>query len=203
MSVSKFSCIALLGLGLTACSSLPSMDGVFIDQKEEYKKAHELPVLEVPPELSAGSVRDEYDGSARGTLPIPSVNAVVQTAPLGDEQPAVELMKGGVNTYLLVRDSLRNTWRKTISALEELDYDIEDKNRQRGKVYLNIASEGKSGNMLSSLSFWEKADITVYVLALDHQENGVSIRVLSEEKGRIDNKVSKRILSDLIGQLEP
>ncbi len=209
--VIKLSCISLLGLGLTACSMLPSMDGVFIDQKEEYKKAYELPELEMPTELTAGSVKDEYDGGSQKSTPkrnvavntevsavtIPNKDAVVKTTPLADEQPYTELVKKGVNIYLLVRDSMRNTWRKTINTLEKLSYDIEDKNRQQGKIYLNIAQSSESTSLLSVLSFWSKVKTTVYVVALDHKENDVNIRVLSEEKGRVDDDVTRDILSDL------
>ncbi|OUR88516.1 hypothetical protein A9Q85_03080, partial [Cycloclasticus sp. 44_32_T64] len=85
----------------------------------------------------------------------------------------------------------------------EQGYDIEDKNRQTGQVYLNIAEDDSSSSMLSSLSFWKKADTSVYVLVLQAVENGVEVRVLDEEKNRIDNKVSKEILADLFAQLAP
>jgi len=194
---------------------LPSGDGIFIDQKEEYKKAHELPPLEIPPTLLADGARDEYDGGIKkapavrsvavveSTVPAASTkNAVVKVTPLADEQPVAELKKSGVNSSLLVRDSLRNTWRKTIGVLEDLGYVIEDKNRQRGKIYLNVpVATGKSNSMLSSLSFWGEVETVVYVVALEHQQNGVKVRVLSEEKGRVDDNVTRDILSDLSGNL--
>jgi len=195
--------LLMLGSVLTACGMMPAVDDVFVDQKEDYKRAHELPSLEIPPGLSGGVIKDEYDGGTKNTVSAPTATAVVETTPLSDNQPEAELIASGVDSHLLVRDSLRNTWRKTIGVLEEQGYDIEDKNRQTGQVYLNIAEDDSSSSMLSSLSFWKKADTSVYVLVLQPVENGVEVRVLDEEKNRIDNKVSKEILADLLAQLAP
>jgi len=195
--------LLMLGSVLTACGMMPAVDDVFVDQKEDYKRAHELPSLEIPPGLSGGVIKDEYDGGTKSTVSAPTATAVVETTPLSDNQPEAELIANDVDSHLLVRDSLRNTWRKTIGVLEEQGYDIEDKNRQTGQVYLNIAEDDSSSSMLSSLSFWKKADTSVYVLVLQAVENGVEVRVLDEEKNRIDNKVSKEILADLFAQLAP
>ena len=186
---------------LTACGMMPAVDDVFVDQKEDYKRAHELPSLEIPPGLSGGVIKDEYDGGTKSTLPASTASAVVETTPLNDNQPKAELMGSGVDSHLLVRDSLRNAWRKTIGVLEEQGYDIDDKNRQTGQIYLNIAEGDSSNSMLSSLSFWKKVDTDVYVLALKSVENGVQVSVLDEEKNRVDNNVSTEILADLLTQL--
>jgi len=191
--------ITLVGL-LSACGLMPSVDGVFIDQRDEYKKAHELPSLEVPPGLSEGTIKDEYDGGVKKRPDVSTKIVATETTPLSDPQPSAELIEDGVDNHLLVRDSLRNVWRKTISALDKKDYDIEDKNRQSNQVYLNIAKEDGSSSMLSSLSFWKKADTEVYVLELSSDAMGVKIRVLDEEKNRIDNTVSQTLLTDLLAQ---
>jgi len=199
----KLILIAMLACVLSACGMMPSVDGVFVDQREDYKNAHELPSLEVPPGLSGGAIQDEYDGGTKDTVIMSTNSKVAQTAPLNDLQPRTELIKNAVDSYLLVRDSLRNTWRKTISALEEKNYDIEDKNRQTSLVYLNIAKDSNSSSMLSSLSFWKKADTDVYILELKRAEDGVEVRVLDEEKGRVDNNISQALLADLLAQLAP
>ena len=186
---------------LTACGMMPAVDDVFVDQKEDYKRAHELPSLEIPPGLSGGVIKDEYDGGTKSTLPASTASAVVETTPLNDNQPKAELMGSGVDSHLLVRDSLRNAWRKTIGVLEEQGYDIDDKNRQTGQIYLNIAEGDSSNSMLSSLSFWKKVDTDVYVLVLKSVESGVQVSVLDEEKNRVDNNVSTEILADLLTQL--
>jgi len=197
--VRLMSMVMLTGL-LSACGLMPSVDGVFIDQRDEYKKAHELPSLEVPPDLSGGAIKDEYDGGVKNRPNISKEIVAAETVPLSDFQPSAELIENGVDSHLLVRDSLRNTWRKTISALDEKGYDIEDKNRQSNQVYLNIAKDDGSSSMLSSLSFWKKADTEVYVLQLSNDAMGVKIRVLDEEKNSIDNTVSQTLLTDLLAQ---
>ncbi|MBL4744645.1 MAG: outer membrane protein assembly factor BamC [Cycloclasticus sp.] len=199
--VTKLIPAAFLTFTLSACSILPSVDGVFIDQKEEYKKAHELPSLEMPPELSSGSTRDEYAGQVKRAEPVRQQETVVQTTPLSDEQLSVELMKDGNDSYLLIRDSLRNTWRKTNSALETLGYDIDDKNRQNSKFYINLAEDTGSSNMISSLTFWKKAEKTIYIVSLDHIDSGVALRVLDKNEDSVNNDVTSKLLIELMGKL--
>lgn len=191
-------CFVLLSLSLVACGSLPSVKEVFSDQKEAYKKAHELPPLEVPPGLLKGQAIDEYDGGVK--TPSVKKQANVTTQPLVDKQPFVEQLKKGVDSHLLVQDSLRNAWRKTVTALEELDYDIADKNRENSLIYLNIAT-AKQGGMLSTLSFWKKAETQVYLVAVERVETGIAVRVLNEQKDRIDDEFSRGILADLLTKL--
>lgn len=193
-------CFVLLSLGLVACGSLPSVGEVFSDQKEAYKKAHELPPLEVPPELSKGQAKDEYDGGAK--TPTAKKTTGATTQPLADQKSFVEQLKQGVDSHLLVQDSLRNAWRKTVTALEELDYDIGDKNRENSLIYLNIAI-AKQGGMLSTLSFWKKAESQVYLVSVERVETGVAVRVLNEQKDRIDDEFSRGILADLLTKLTP
>lgn len=199
----KLTSMLMLAGMLSACGMMPSVDSVFVDQREEYKKAHELPSLEVPPGLSGGTIKDEFDGGTKNRREASIDSAVVETVPLSELQPSAELVEKGVDSHLLVHESLRNAWRKTISALDEKGYDIEDKNRQSSEVYLNIAKGDDSSSMLSSLSFWKKADTDVYVLELRRVESGVEIRVLDEEKSRIDNAVSQTLLTDLLAQFAP
>lgn len=200
--VFKLTLLVILVGAVSACGLMPSVDGVFVDQRETYKKAHELPPLELPPELKAGAIQDEYDGGTKTATAYSSNNkAVVKTTPLSEDLPPVELIKQGVDSHLMVRDSLRNTWRKTISALEEKNYDIEDKNRQTGLVYLNIAKDKGSSSMLSSLAFWKSADTEVYLIELKRTDSGVTLRVLDEEETRIENEVSQTLLSDLLTHL--
>ncbi|ORU91457.1 MAG: hypothetical protein A6F72_02645 [Cycloclasticus sp. symbiont of Poecilosclerida sp. N] len=199
----KLSCVVLVPFVVAACSYAPSIDGVFIDQKEAYKKAHELPPLEMPPELSIELVKDEYDGGVGDTVAALSKDAVVQTTPLPGGFPDVEIIERTDSRYLLVHDSLRNTWRKTVSALEALNYDIEDKNRARNEVYLNITPTTKEADISWNLFFWEKAETTLHVVTLYPLENGVVVRVLDKEKNRIENAVSKEILTGLFTELTP
>ena len=195
--------LVMIASGLLACGSLPDVGGVFSDQKEAYKKAHELPPLEVPPEFSTDKIKDEYDGAAKDTVAVADKNAVVTTTPLADATPAIELIEKGVDSHLIVNDSLSNTWRKTVEALEALNYDIEDKNLASSLIYLNVVAEKKEGSMLASLSFWKKAETLVYIVGVERIESGIAVRVLDAERGHIDDAFSKRLLAELLGKLQP
>ena len=197
----KLGAVVLISLGLNACSMLPSADGVFIDEKENYKKAHQLPELEIPPELLKGQQLNEYDGGVKGAVTTVNNDSPLKTTPLSDLQTTVELIDQGLNSRLLMRDSLRNVWRKTLSALEALDYDIEDKNRETAQIYLNLAKDTGSDSMLSGLSFWKTVETSVYVIALEQQDDGVEISVLDEAQQQISDGLSDEVLSRLLAEL--
>jgi len=197
----KLGAVVLISLGLNACSMLPSADGVFIDEKENYKKAHQLPELEIPPELLKGQQLNEYDGGVKGAVTTVNNESPLKTTPLSDLQTTVELIDQGLNSRLLMRDSLRNVWRKTLSALEALDYDIEDKNRETAQIYLNLVKDTGSDSMLSGLSFWKTVETSVYVIALEQQDDGVAISVLDEAQQQISDGLSDEVLSRLLAEL--
>lgn len=195
--------LVVLTSGLIACGSLPKVGDVFSDEKDAYKRAHELPPLEVPPEFLTVKIKDEYDGAAKGTVSVADKNAVVSTTPLADATPAIERINSGVNSHLLIHDGLGNAWRKTVKAIEELAYDIEDKNRESGLIYLNIAVGKKETSMLSTLSFWKKSATQIYIVGVERIESGIAVRVMDDERNRIDDEVSKGLFADLLGKLQP
>lgn len=201
-TVLKLSCIGVVSFGLSACGSMPSMDGVFVDQKESYKRAHELPSLEMPPELTAGQTQDEYDGGVRGTVSVAKKNAVVQTPALIDEAPTTaKIVLVGNASYLLVHDGFRNTWRKTLGALEALAYDVEDKNRDDGVIYLNISDGESKLGMLPSLAFWKSSSASVYLVSFDEYSDGVAVEVQNKDGVPVNDEVSKKIYADLLRKL--
>ncbi len=52
MSLTKYTVLFLFAFILAGCNSLPSLDDVLPDTKNEYRKSRDLPVLEVPPDLT-------------------------------------------------------------------------------------------------------------------------------------------------------
>jgi outer membrane protein assembly factor BamC len=63
----RFIALCFLLNGLAGCSRvLPKLDQVLPDKRKEYKKSESLPDLEVPPDLTTGSIQD--------TMPVPDVD---------------------------------------------------------------------------------------------------------------------------------
>ena len=200
----KRTLITLIPMGLMACSIMPSTSDIFVDQKEAYKNAHELPSLELPPELASESTAIKGNNKTEAVRVVPPViqNTVVKTTPLNDDSKmGAEIINIGTVTYLLVHDSYRNTWRKTITALEELEYDIEDKNREQNMVYLNIPEENADRGMLSSLTFWKNESTIEYLVVFKEYSDGVAVKVQNSEGVLVDNDVSERIYTDLLSKL--
>ncbi|ORU90581.1 MAG: hypothetical protein A6F71_06350 [Cycloclasticus sp. symbiont of Poecilosclerida sp. M] len=200
-TVMKLFSIVMILSGLIGCS-LDSVKGAFPDQKEAYKKSHELPELEVPPGLTGGNIKDEYDGAVSDetvSLAEHDKGGTAKIMPLGDSKPAAEFVEHNNGDFLLVRDSMRVVWRKVIKTLDDLDYDIEDKNRDKSYIYLNI--DESEGGMLAALSFWGNSKTTTYIVSLQHAENGVVVQVKNGQKKPVRNDSSKRIYDDLLSKL--
>jgi uncharacterized lipoprotein len=195
----KLCLILSVSAGVVACGGLDSVKNAFPDQKEAYKKSHELPALEVPPGFTAADVKDEYDGAGDESVSLAEQKGDVKVTPLGDSKPAAEFVEHNNGDFLLVRDSLRNVWRKTIKALDDLDYDIEDKNREKSAIYLNIY-EG-DGGMLSAISFWGGGKKKIYIIGMNQGEDGVVVQIRDENKKLAKNDTAKRLYDDLLKKL--
>jgi uncharacterized lipoprotein len=210
LKIAKFSMVSTVVVGLVACSYVPEVNEVFPDRKDEYKKSHEIPSLEVPPELSSVPVKNEYDGAVRSTRPVtertavkePVTDTAARTYPLNDSISEVELIEDEEFEYMLVRDSMRNTWRRVLTSFDELGYVVEDINRQQSVIYLEITKEVEEEGILQSLSFW-KSDVesAIYVINLERIREGVLIHVLNENNEPVNDEVSTQIYDDLIAQL--
>lgn len=204
ITLTKRFLIVFLSMGLFACSYMPETPDIFSDQKEAYKEAHELPPLEVPPELSSLDVEETHRSSIRQSASIVTKKAVVKTTPLIDRsKPEVEIFKLGDVSYLLIRDSFRSAWRKTVSALEALEYDIEDKNREESLIQLNIEDEITETGMLSSLTFWKSASTTLYQVNFVQYSDAIAVKVQDSKGNLVNNEVSEKIYADLLKQLTP
>jgi len=190
----KLSSLGFLIASLVACSS------IFPDQRDAYKKATELRPLEVPPGLSKQSIRNEQPGQANRA--ISSQAALVKVEALPDPDADVLIIQTGQGRHLVVRDSLRSTWRKTVSALEELEYDIEDKNRENGLIYLDVLTDKKDDGMLASLAFWKNSAVKTYVLTLVADADTVVIQVNDENEKPVDDDIAKKIYTDLLNELK-
>ncbi len=194
--------IALLPMGLIACSYMPETPDIFTDQKEAYKEAHELPPLEVPPELSSLDIEGTHRNSIKQTASIITKKAVVETTALIDKaKPDVEIFKLDDVSYLLIRDSFRSAWRKTVGALEVLEYGIEDKNREESLIHLNISDEVSETGMLSALTFWKSAAITTYQVYFVQYSDAIAVKVRDSKGVVVNNEVSEKIYADLLKQL--
>jgi outer membrane protein assembly factor BamC len=111
---------ALALVMLSGCFSMPESDEVLPDRKVEYKRAREAgQELEVPPDLSSSSIRNEYD--------IPSSGATYSDyAGGGGAQPAaqpgsgrvlpqidnVQVRRDGDRRWLVIKDVPDNVWLK-------------------------------------------------------------------------------------------
>ncbi len=63
----RFFVVCFVLNGIAACSRvLPKLDQVLPDKRKEYKKSESLPDLEVPPDLTSGSIQD--------AMPVPDVD---------------------------------------------------------------------------------------------------------------------------------
>jgi len=204
--VSKFLAVSLMSLGLLACS-IPFVDPIFPDQKEDYKKAHELPSLELPPKLPAQLEKDEYDGGTKigSVAPAPVDAGAVQAEPIVISKANVKWVESDSSGHIFVRDSMRNAWRQVVDALKLLNYDVEDLNREEKLIYLNVNEEESNSGMLSSLAFWsdDSPTVTTYLISFDEYSDGIAVEVKDEDGKLVTNESSKKIYAGLLSKLAP
>jgi len=106
----------LLGMGLAACSYLPSID---LSKKVDYKSANKLPPLEVPPDLTRPTPDDRYtvpDINPRSTATYSEYSRERAgrkpgaVSPVLPDQDSARIMRDGSQRWLVVKGEPAQIW---------------------------------------------------------------------------------------------
>lgn len=150
-------------LCLPACSTIKSW---FPDKQKEYRYSSEIPLLEIPPDLTGSSlgveppeqpVVDDRAETAAADAPqqgAPHEYAVVgkqPPAPEGVEQTA-ELIRDDKGARIQVETSFAETWTMVEKALNRLTVEIKDRDRSQKVFYVYFSGEVRKAPERSWLS---------------------------------------------------
>ncbi|MFK5984035.1 MAG: outer membrane protein assembly factor BamC [Pseudomonadota bacterium] len=109
---------------------------------------------------------------------------------------------------LLVKETFPRTWRKTGSALDRINFIVEDRDRSKGIYYVQYAdplADETKGGWFSSLKFWDKnktKDKTKFQIKLTAKEDETLIQVQDENGKEVLTDTAYRILTLLHEQLK-
>jgi len=193
----KFLTLLLISTFITGCSTL---DTVFPDTREEYKKSEALPDLEVPPDLTAGAAEQQ--------MTIPSerrVSSTVQNLPtnqvinLAIPEKQAELQDVSSDKKLLsIPDEFTVVWNDLENLLIAAGIEVDGKDQSKGIYsvsYVEDTTSEKKGWM-SKLAFW-KSSKESYQISLTGVGNKTEVVVLNADGEWESNINADRILSKI------
>ncbi len=209
-----FGCIIVIFS--SACGSIKKS---LPDKRENYKSAKELPLLEVPPDLS-GSVIDDPSLQTPDTSGIASYTEALENDLVPSEsefsdppQPA-SVSSDDSGSFLEIYEPFPQAWRKVGKALSNLEIEIADRNRSIGMYYIlyddSDATQADEPGFWAGLAFWrdvkveererqfrvklERSVQSTKVFLLDRagkkQSQGVGLRFLKMMEEKLNSKKS-------------
>ena len=201
----------LIVIFTSACSP---MKKALPDKRDDYKSAKELPLLEVPPDLS-GSVFDDpslqtSDSSnsanyavALGNDSVPGESGFSRTP-----QPALVLSNDS-GSYLEIYEPFPRAWRKVGKALSNLEIEIADRNRSIGMFYILYedpdANQPNESGFWASLAFWRDVKVEErerqYRVKLERSTQSTKVFLLDRAGKNQSQGVGPRLLKMMAEKL--
>ncbi|NJD05767.1 MAG: outer membrane protein assembly factor BamC [Methylococcaceae bacterium] len=202
----------MIGLVMVAAlSGCSFIAGLFPDKQKQYRYSTDLPPLEIPPDLSSGTIEGAKVAS-RGDGPTPAEKDKEEersevaasddteaTKPQADKRsrspkPAsTTLAQNSQDAPLIeIEESFAQAWNDVHRALGRLEVEVTDRNRSEGVFFVNYGGTGKSKKD-EETGLW--ADIKSVFSGSD--SDGQSFKVVLEE-GESVTTISVRDSSDKI-----
>lgn len=158
----QFPVKALVGLTLVAALSGCSMiAGLFPDKQKQYRYSTDLPPLEIPPDLSSGSIegakvssRREEPAAAEEEAAERKETAVSEDSEESKPAPpkrrhsvkpaAATLAQNAEDAPLIeIEEPFAEAWNDVHRALGRLEVEVTDRNRSEGVFYVNYGGSAK------------------------------------------------------------
>jgi uncharacterized lipoprotein len=202
----------LAGLAIVAALSGCSMiAGLFPDKQKQYRYSTDLPPLEIPPDLSSGSI-EGAKVSSRREEPAPSAEeegegrkeaAASEDAEESKPEPArrghatkpvsTTLAQNAEDAPLIeIEEPFAEAWNDVHRALGRLEVEVTDRNRSEGVFYVNYGGTAKPKKD-EETSLW--SDIKSVFGSSD--SDGENFKVVLEEGDNITT-ISVRDSSDKV-----
>jgi outer membrane protein assembly factor BamC len=162
--------------------------GILPDRTKEYQYSHEIPPLEVPPDLSRSAIDQASAEAERRTAQASSRGTEVETEEAGSsresEVPQSEQLPRGEDmpSHLVVNDPYPIAWRLVGKALARMNVEITDRDRSTGYYYILYQVPEEEQSIWSALAFW-RGDEPVeeaYRIKLEDNEGKTEVFVLDD-----------------------
>ena len=189
------------------------------DKRDNYKSAKELPLLEIPPDLSDSVIHDpsiqtpDDSGSTSYTEALGN-NSVSSEFEISETPQPALVSSDESGSFLEIYEPFPQSWRKVGKALNNLEIEIADRNRSIGMYYILYEdpdeNQAKETGFWNSLAFWrdvkveererqyrvklEQSPRSTKVFLLDRagkkQSQGVGLRFLKRMEEKLNQKKS-------------
>ena len=193
----KFLTLLLISTFITGCSTL---DKVFPDTREEYKKSEALPDLEVPPDLTAGAAEQQMTiPSERGGSSAAQNLPTNQVVDLAIPEKQAELQDISSDKKLLsIPDEFTVVWNDLENLLIAVGIKVDGKDQSKGIYSVSYVEDtgSEEKGWMSKLTFWESSKES-YQISLTGVGNKTEVVVLNADGEWESNINADRILSKI------
>jgi uncharacterized lipoprotein len=186
--------ILLAFLAVSACSTVGRM---FPETRDEYQRAQTLPDLEIPPDLTAGTINNSMsipgEGSVRPQPPVTNVapQPVPQnTGPRGMAQ--IQVINNS-KSLLSIPAEFTVAWIEVERTLEGAGLVIDAKDPNKGTFNVTSNEKWGSRSLFSMLSGKGNS----YVITLTGVGDKTELVVLDEDGEWVESEESDRLLSSI------
>jgi len=180
--------LALAGL-LAGCSVIA---GLFPDKQKQYRYSTDLPPLEIPPDLSSGTI-EGAKVLERSEPPRPEREAEPEAAAEAEEgkaanrrpagKPAASLAQNSEDAPLIeIEESFAEAWNDVHRALGRLEVEVTDRNRSEGVFYVNYGGGAKPAKE-EDAGLWSD----IKSVFTGSEKDGESFRVVVERADKVTN----------------
>lgn len=165
---------------------------LFSGQQADYSKgATQMPALEIPPDLTRPVTVDTYKVPlAQVASDVPAISGTTAT------DVSMQVEESGVNS-ILIKDAFDRSWRRVGLALERLQLQLEDKDRNKGIYYLKPIAAG------GLVAMPKEAGVAASVYRVQVKDNGMSCSVTVAAADGMSDDGSKVILDALYKNIQP
>ena len=193
----KFPLVLLLLTFITGCSTL---DRVFPDTRDEYKKSKALPDIEIPPDLTADVIDNQMSiPSERGASSFRQTQPISQAADLAMQQKRAEIQDISPTKKLLsIPDEFTVVWDELENLLKGAGIQVDGKDQSRGIYSISYTedTDSEKKGWMSRLTFW-KSGKEPYQISLVGVGNKTELVVLNMDGERETTINADRILSKI------
>lgn len=198
--------IIIILLALLSVSACTAMGRMFPETKDEYQRAQTLPDLEIPPDLTAGTINNSMAIPGEGTVTTQPATTVVvpqemprnvQPQPVpqnaGTQEMAQIQVVNNSKSLLSIPDEYTIAWVEVERTLPGAGLVIDAKDPSKGTFNVTSTEKWGSRSLFSMLSGKGNS----YVITLTGVGDKTELVVLDEEGEWVESEESDRLLSSI------
>jgi len=135
---------------VSACGMFDSLDEVVPDNTQEYRRAETMPPLDVPPDLSTSTIRDDVADNQSDAITFSEVEQ--KANPLAEKYGVTQAAKPslageGQERHLIVPTNRQVTWQRGLEFWDQEGLEVVRENERIGMMDTEIGGDGYAYRM--------------------------------------------------------